>query len=319
VGANCTVSVVFTPSGAAARAATLSLADSAPNSPQTVSLSGAGTAPAISVSPGSVAFGNQPLGVAGTAQTVTVTNTGTAALGSLAVSVGGTNATDFAETTSCGTNLAVGASCTVSIVFTPSAVASRSATLSVAGNAPNSPQTLSLSGTGTVPYSLSAAQPTATVAPGSSAVYTVQLSAASGTTLTSAVQLSCSGAPSTTTCTVAPASVAAGSSGQTLTVTVTTTAPTTGDLRSMPFRGAAPAAWAFLSGFMLLGVVFRRRRKALALVLLLAGTLSSATLLIGCAPTKTGNPGTTAGSYTLTVTAQSATYQTTQNLTLTVQ
>ena len=57
----------------------------------------------------------------------------------------------FAESNNCGTSLAAGASCTVSVTFTPTAAGSASGTLSVNSSAPGSPLTVALSGTGTSP------------------------------------------------------------------------------------------------------------------------------------------------------------------------
>jgi hypothetical protein len=55
---------------------------------------------------------------------------------------------DFPGTTTCGTSLAAGASCTISVIFRPSAQGPRAATLTFTDNALNSPQTATLSGTG---------------------------------------------------------------------------------------------------------------------------------------------------------------------------
>jgi hypothetical protein len=55
----------------------------------------------------------------------------------------------FSETNNCGTSLAAGGSCTVSVTFAPTAAGSASGTLSVNSSAPGSPLTVALSGTGT--------------------------------------------------------------------------------------------------------------------------------------------------------------------------
>jgi hypothetical protein len=102
-------------------------------------------APAISLSTASLTFGNQNVGTTSGAQSVTVTNTGTstATIGSVTVSG------DFARTTTCGASLAAGASCTVSVTFTPAGTGTRTGVLSVSSNAAGSPHTVSLTGTGT--------------------------------------------------------------------------------------------------------------------------------------------------------------------------
>ena len=101
--------------------------------------------PALSASPSSLSFGNQAVGSASAAQTVTVSNAGTASASLSSVSAGA----PFAETNTCGSSLAAGASCSVSVKFTPTAGGGASGTLSVASNAPGSPLTVALSGTGT--------------------------------------------------------------------------------------------------------------------------------------------------------------------------
>ena len=125
-GANCTISVTFTPTGAGARAANLSVADDAPGSPQTVALSGTGVAaaPAVSLSPTSLAFGQQPVGTSSASQNVTLTNTGTAALTISSIGLTGTNSGDYAQTNTCPISpatLGVGANCTISVTFSPTA------------------------------------------------------------------------------------------------------------------------------------------------------------------------------------------------------
>jgi hypothetical protein len=149
----CTVSVTFTPSATGSRSASLNFTDNASNSPspQTVTLSGTATAPLVSLSAPSLSFGNQLLSTTSTAQTETVTNTGTGNLTISTVTVGGTNASDFAKSTDTCTGVTVtpNGACEVSVTFTPSATGSRSASLNFNDNASNSPQTVTLSGTGT--------------------------------------------------------------------------------------------------------------------------------------------------------------------------
>src|SRR5208337_5056467 len=55
---------------------------------------------------------------------------------------------DFTQTNNCGTSVAVGSSCTISVMFTPTGSGTQSGTLSISDNAPGSPQTVTLSGTG---------------------------------------------------------------------------------------------------------------------------------------------------------------------------
>lgn len=108
-------------------------------------------APAVSISPPSVTFGSQAVGTASPPQTVTVTNTGTAALFFNAESQGGNNVLDFTDTNSqcVGTSLSPGASCALTLGFKPTATGTRTGTVQLFDNAPDSPQTINLSGTGT--------------------------------------------------------------------------------------------------------------------------------------------------------------------------
>jgi hypothetical protein len=103
------------------------------------------TSSPLTASPSSVSFGSETVGSTSSAQSVTVSNPGSAAVSMASVGVTG----PFSETNNCGTSLAAGASCTVSVQFTPTASGSASGTLSVNSSAPGSPLTVALSGTGT--------------------------------------------------------------------------------------------------------------------------------------------------------------------------
>ncbi|MFF7633013.1 choice-of-anchor D domain-containing protein [Kitasatospora sp. NPDC008050] len=140
---SCTVSVSFTPTATGTRSGSLTV--DAGGVTNTVSLSGTGTAPGpvLNAAPASLSFAGTVVGSAAAAQTVTVTNSGTATATVSNISVAG----DFSQTNTCAT-LAVGASCTVSVTFAPTAGGSRTGSLTIAGNANNSPTTVALSGTG---------------------------------------------------------------------------------------------------------------------------------------------------------------------------
>src|SRR5207247_120683 len=97
-----------------------------------------------SVSPSSLAFGNQQVGSSSSAQTVTLTNTGGTTL-LLAISVD----TNFAETDNCGSAVAPSASCSVNVTFTPTTSGAINGNLTMRSNASGSPQSVSLIGTGT--------------------------------------------------------------------------------------------------------------------------------------------------------------------------
>lgn len=152
-GANCTVSVAFKPStgAAGARSGTLSLTHNAAGSPGSVTLTGTATAALAPVASqtASLSYGSLNVGTAGSAQTVTLSNSGNAALtlGTLSIS-SGTEFSISGGTCAAGGSVAAGASCTVSVGFTPSAAGARSANLAVTHNAAGGQSTTSLSGTG---------------------------------------------------------------------------------------------------------------------------------------------------------------------------
>jgi len=86
------------------------------------------------------------LGTTSTAKVVKLTNTGGGTLNISNVSISG----DFAiASKTCGMTVAPGASCTVSVTFTPTLIGVRHGTLTLTDNAPTSSQTVTLSGTGT--------------------------------------------------------------------------------------------------------------------------------------------------------------------------
>ncbi|HEY6466086.1 MAG TPA: choice-of-anchor D domain-containing protein [Candidatus Acidoferrales bacterium] len=165
-GSSCSVSVVFLSQTAGADAATLNIANNAPGSPQSVSLSGTGTSSAqAKVSPSSLTFGAQVTGTESAAQAVTIENTGSSSLtfGAQAITFSGPNFADFAESDDCQqTSLAPNLSCTVFVRFAPQSTGSKTATLVITNSASNSPQTVALAGTATAPPSIQIAPPSLT-------------------------------------------------------------------------------------------------------------------------------------------------------------
>jgi subtilase family serine protease len=150
--ASCAISITFKPAAAGAAPASLSIADSASTTAQTVALTGTGAGvPVASFSPTSLTFASTLVGSQTAAQSVTLKNTGTAALTISSLSITGSYAASFVQTNTCGTSLAISASCTISVTFKPTAGGSLSASLNLAGNATNSPQSVALTGTGVVP------------------------------------------------------------------------------------------------------------------------------------------------------------------------
>jgi hypothetical protein len=134
----------------------IAVADYEPNNSVSVLVQISG--PRATVSPTSLTFATQVLGTSSLGQPVTLSNYGSMALKIISITIEGADQGDFAQTNTCGKSVAVGASCTISVTFKPTRIGTRTAKLSIADNAPDSPQTVSLSGTGTevelVPSSL---------------------------------------------------------------------------------------------------------------------------------------------------------------------
>ena len=143
-GASCIINVTFSPAASGSRSGTLTIATSDPNGPTSVSLSGTGTAPgpSLSATPSSLSFGTTVVSQTSPSQSATVQNTGTQAASISSIAASG----DFAQTNNCGTSLAVGASCTVTVTFKPTAAGGRTGSVTITSNAVNSPTTISLSG-----------------------------------------------------------------------------------------------------------------------------------------------------------------------------
>jgi len=147
VGSTCVITLTFAPTASSSYAATLSLIDSAGTSEQQVPITGSGSGGPIGTLSASSVYFSPVLSGASYPQSVTFSNTGTSSLTLSGISLSGTNSTDFNLTTTCGTTLAVGHSCMLSIVFTPGAAGVRTATLTIVDNGVDSPHAVSLSGT----------------------------------------------------------------------------------------------------------------------------------------------------------------------------
>src|SRR5208337_1852003 len=115
----------------------------------TLSLTVTASGPVVSLSPTSLTFAKVLVGKTSGAKKVTLTNTGGSTLDITSVATTG----DFArlagpKKTDCGSTLAAGKRCTVRVTFTPTQKGSRTGDLNFTDNAPGSPQSVALSGTG---------------------------------------------------------------------------------------------------------------------------------------------------------------------------
>jgi hypothetical protein len=315
----CSLLVAFAPTSVGSTAGVLMVTDEYRS--QTVALTGTGVAPAgISLSPVStIVFAATGEGLSATSQTVALTNNGGISL--LIQSIAATGDFSIAPgTNTCGTNLAAGTSCTLQIVFAPTATGSRTGTFTVVDSAASSPQSLQLTGTG-VDFALAAnGSTTQTITAGGEAVYPLLLSSVAGVPGT--VAFACAGAPAYSTCLVNPASGALGGA-ETISVTIATSVAS---LRPSDAPGKHPMVW--LVGLLPLGLLgFARHRRRPRLVLLagcilaLAGCQASRTIPLTSTDTSGGGSTTPtpSGTYNLVVDGTSAGLTRSVALTLVVQ
>jgi hypothetical protein len=313
------------------RMGSITVTDDASNSPQTIALSGIGVGPEVSVGGGSL--GGQLVGTSSTAQALNLTNSGNAPLIITSIGISGTNAGDFAQTNTCPAStasLAANASCTISVIFTPPATGTRTASITVTDNVPGSPHSFPLTGTGT-DFSLTAAtgancpaggncSASATISAGQTATYNLQITPNSG--FNGPVALACKGAPGASACSILPASLPANGS-YAFAVTVSNTSNVlVAPPPPMPRIPAWPMAYAAVALLFLIAVkrMLRaclvgdcpRRVLASAMAVLVLGLVYTS----GC-----GGGGSTVqppSNATLTITGVSASVSHTALLNLTV-
>jgi uncharacterized repeat protein (TIGR02543 family) len=146
----CLVNVTFTPTVAGTFNATLTLQSNSPT--QTVAITGMAINPFPEVvpAPQSVLFPDTQQGSSSSPVVVTFTNLQNAATGPFVVqgvTIGGSNPEDFSQTNTCaGTTIAIGASCTVSVTFTPAALGARAGSVTLTNANPQFDSGLTLTG-----------------------------------------------------------------------------------------------------------------------------------------------------------------------------
>jgi hypothetical protein len=326
-GQKCDINVVFTPSVSGPRTGVLTVTFGGSIASQTVALSGNAGAPAATLSPTSLSFGVQATGTTSGAQQITVTNTGTGPLTISSLQTSG----PFATTNTCGAPVAPASDCTVQVTFTLAASGTQTGTLTIADNAPNTPQTVALTGNVQTPTSpptppttiglglASGGSASATVTAGATATYALSIG---GAGMAGTASLSCSGAPTGATCSVPATVTLSATTASSFNVSVPTTSRS--NVWLLP---SSPTPWLWALALLGCLVLFKaastqpspRLRWRLAPLLAIAVCAcggGSSTM-----PTSTPTPhpnGTPAGAYTIVITAKSGSTTQTQNLILTV-
>lgn len=164
-GKKCQINVTFTPTTTGTRYGTVTVTDSDGSGSQVVRLTGIGTL--VSLTPPSISFGNVILGSAPVSRAATLTNvsttntlsiTGLNVTGSQTGGTGGSLTTytglvtqDYSiQSTTCGSSLGPGASCTITISFSPIHTGGLAGQLYVDDSEADSPQFINLSGMGLI-------------------------------------------------------------------------------------------------------------------------------------------------------------------------
>jgi hypothetical protein len=256
----------------------------------------------VSIVPATVNFDNQLLNIAATPQIVTITNNSAAPLLlSPAPTLTGPNVGEFSVASACGTNaspvtLAPNTGCNVSISFTPTVIGTANATLTFSDDDPSSPQVIPVTGTGILDFSISAPS-SESVSVGNTVTFSVTVTPIDFSTQT--INLTCTGAPALTTCTLSPTSLTLdGIDTATSTATITTTGqlvPRT-DRRHGPngFRGPALI---FSLGLLLSAIAFAMAKRR-AMRLGFSAAALACVLIAGCG----GGQSTPQGVTTLAIT-----------------
>ena len=145
---SCLITVTFLPTNGNGAVAFMNIAEGTTGT-QVIRVSGAanGAAPAVVLSGYQLNWGPVNVGQSSGAGQVQLTDIGSGNVSSLVVAISGANASDFAITADNSPKVVLaGASCNVSVVFTPTAPGLRTALLTFTDYAYGSPQTVTLSG-----------------------------------------------------------------------------------------------------------------------------------------------------------------------------
>ncbi|ADV81207.1 choice-of-anchor D domain-containing protein [Terriglobus saanensis] len=307
-GASCLINVAFTPTVLGARTGVLTVTSTASaNATLTATLSGRGVAD-VEASVSSLSFGNIDVGFTSAAQVVTITNYTTSAIALTGITTSG----DYSDSTTCGVALAGLSTCTVSVVFKPTAIGVRTGALVLTTNDTKYPViTVALTGNG-VDFSVALSPTSGAVIAGFGTTTAATVTPLGG--FSAAVTLTCTSNAIGSVCTSALASLVPNAASP-----VTLSISTTSKYTAIGYGGLGGGSWIalLLAALSAAGLWISRRgagafaRIALAMLLMAAVCLGAA----GCAGGLGQNaPYTEPGTYTYTVTAtdgqlvRSATY-----------
>jgi phospholipase C len=138
---NCNLNVTFTPTSSGTQTGTITIVDSNPTSPQVINLTGQGTE--LSQSATSLSYTGTVIGKTSAPKVVTLKN-----LGTTAITISEVQATGpYSQTNTCTGALNGGASCTISVSFSPVRGGSSYGAVYITTNGPGSPQVVNLTGT----------------------------------------------------------------------------------------------------------------------------------------------------------------------------
>ncbi len=320
-GTSCSIQVEFEPHAVGADGGILTVADS--DRTQQVALTGTGELANVTLNPGSLNFGAIGVQVSSAVQTLLLSNGSTGTLTGISIVTSG----PFGETTTCGTSLPSGGTCTLSLTFSPTAAGSQSGAATVTSTN-SAPMITQLTGTG-IAFELTPTSPTsATVTSGNAVSYSLELTPASGSTGNATI--SCANLPPNASCTVTPANAAL-TAPSNIQVAVATGVGSSATMRRAGIMGWFPWPVGLLLLLATLGGI-RRSHLALEpwmcrlmLVILLAslvggiGACGNGGGILGSGTPLPTNSMTPPGTYTVTVTAAAGGLEKSVSLTVQVQ
>lgn len=325
---SCAIQVTFMPQTAGSDSGILTVSDD--RRAQQVSLTGTGVLAGVTLTPTSLDFGVSGIQVQSPAQTLILSNGSSGTLDGIAVSATG----PYVESGNCGATLSPAGSCELSVVFKPGVTGTQAGLLTVrTANAGS--MSAQLTGVGIAYEFLPTSPTTVSLTSGQSAVYSLEVIPANGST--GSVDLRCDNIPPDSACTVTP-TVASLSAGLTVVQVKVTTGlgssmGRSGLTRRATFMGRLPWPLGLLLVLFSVTWIRYRTRKLPAgfrhllivfVVVVAATSLTACGKGLGLLDADAVNPlpklpVTPPGTYSMGVTASAGGLEKTVNLTLQVQ